>query len=241
MEIAKAGQKQAKKPTNAQLQRRIDNAVLHVDKTKDTRSVFFDDRGIRITVNEDCATLSNGMYTTIFQRYYFRGETNQYLSLKAMVECAEKHMDKIVVKDKKGESHISYKMLDKIVNESQDENYSWFTIMSWYIFNIESDLALSAREEFTNAVFYSIYEKYAHNVAAMKQFVEEHKDGMTTRGYFKAISEELVKIADGMPDDMMFEAKSDEERAKEAVEAMSKDADEQILEEQANGEQQVEG
>lgn len=30
----------AKKPTNSQLQKRLDNAVLHIDKTKDTQTIF---------------------------------------------------------------------------------------------------------------------------------------------------------------------------------------------------------
>ena len=42
---------QKKKPTNAQLQKRIENAIVFVPKTKDTISIFFSDKGVRLVAD----------------------------------------------------------------------------------------------------------------------------------------------------------------------------------------------
>ena len=49
--------KQSKKPTNAQLEKRLKCALLHIDKTKDTKSIYFDDKGLRLTINDDFALI----------------------------------------------------------------------------------------------------------------------------------------------------------------------------------------
>ena len=35
-----------KKPTKAQIENRIKHAIVHVDRTKDTKNVYFDDKGL---------------------------------------------------------------------------------------------------------------------------------------------------------------------------------------------------
>ena len=124
MEIVKKGQKAEKKPTNAQLQRRIDNAIIHMERTKDTREVYFDDRNIRVIVNEDMALLSNGVYSTTFQRYFFGGESNQYACLALLVDCATKYEPKIITQDKKGNKFRSFALLSKVMQEKNDNDYS---------------------------------------------------------------------------------------------------------------------
>lgn len=237
MEIIKSGQKADKKPTNAQLQRRIDSAIIHMDRTKDTKEVFFDDRNIRVVVNEDVALLANGIYTTMFNRHYFGGESNQYLCLSSLVECAKRYDDKIIASNKNGEKFRSFALLVKTMEENNDADYAWIKVLEWFIYNFEANIALAPRENFTNAIFYNIYEKFAHSAASLEQFSNEHKDGMTNKEYFKAIADKLIAIADDMNDDKMFEPISDEEMAKKEMEALQKNEEEKILEEQSNGEQ----
>lgn len=235
MEVVKKGQKLDKKPTNAQLQRRIDTSIIHMDRTKDTMEVFFDDRNIRVVVNEDVALLENGIYATMFRRYYFGGESNQYLCLASLVECAKKYDDKIIVNNKKGEKIRSFALLVKAMEESNDDGYTWIKVLEWFIYNFEANIALAPRENFTNAVFYNLYEKFAHSAASLEQFSKEHKDGMTNKEYFKSIADKLIAIADEMTETKMFDAISDDEMAKMEIDAMQKNEEERILEEQANG------
>lgn len=238
MEVLKKGQKADKKPTNAQLQRRIDTAIIHMERTKDTKEVFFDDRNIRVVVNENMALLSNGVYCTTFQRYFFGGESNQYACLALLVECANKYDDKIITQDKKGNKFRSFSLLSKVMQEENDKDYTWILVLSWYIYIFEANIALAPREDFTNAVFYNLYEKYAHSAVSLEQYMKEHKDGMTNKEYFKAIADKLLAVANDMNEDKMFEPMSDEERMKKELEALQNDADEKVMEEQANGLQQ---
>ena len=238
MEVVKKGQKADKKPTNAQLQRRIDTAIIHMERTKDTKEIFFDDRNIRVVVNEDMALLSNGIYSTTFQRYFFGGESNQYACLSLLVDCAKKYETKIITQDKKGNKFRSFALLSKVMQEENDNDHTWILVLSWYIYVFEANIALAPREDFTNAVFYNLYEKFAHSAASLEQYSKEHKDGMTNKEYFKAIADKLIEIADDMNEDKMFEPMSDEEMAKKEMEALQRDEEEKILEEQANGLQQ---
>lgn len=238
MEVAKKGQKAEKKPTNAQLQRRIDTAIIHMERTKDTKEVFFDDRNISVVVNEEMALLSNGIYSTTFQRYFFGGESNQYACLSLLVDCAKRYEDKIITQDKKGNISRSFAMLIDAMEKNSDKDYAWILVLNWYIYTFEANIALAPREDFTNAVFYNLYEKFAHSAACIEQYMAEHKDGMTNKEYFRAIAEKLIAIADDMNEDKMFEPISDEEMTKKEIEALQKDADEKLMEEQANAEQQ---
>ena len=42
-----------KKQTNAQLQRRIANAVVHIDKDKSYQSVYWSDKGLRLETTDE--------------------------------------------------------------------------------------------------------------------------------------------------------------------------------------------
>ena len=57
-----------KKPTKAQMARRLSNAIVLVEKTKDTQSVFFSDKGVRLTVTEDKAVIATGFHQHVLMR-----------------------------------------------------------------------------------------------------------------------------------------------------------------------------
>ena len=64
-------EKRDSKPTNAQLLRRIQKSPLHLDFTKNTVSVYFSDKGLRLTVDdtEGYALIATGYHTHYFQIY----------------------------------------------------------------------------------------------------------------------------------------------------------------------------
>lgn len=228
--IAKT-QENEKKPTNGQLLQRINKAIVHMDRTKDTKEVFFDDRGMRITVNEDMAMISNGIYQSIFHRYSANGETSQYLCLSSLVALALKYEEDIKVRDSKGNVKFrSYALLLKVVDEKKDPMNTWLYIMDKWLYNYETGIVLAPRESFNAATFYNIFEKFAHSIATNKVYMAEHKEEMSVKQYFEAIAEELKKTGEGMPDTVMFVALSDEEKAKQEAEAMEANAIEQTIE-----------
>ena len=77
-----------KKPTKAQIERRLSNAIVLVEKTKDTQSVFFSDKGVRLTVTEDKAVIATGFHQHVFDAYNMNGMSRPYLYTKRIVELA---------------------------------------------------------------------------------------------------------------------------------------------------------
>ena len=231
------GFKEEKKPTAAQLERRLKNAILFMDKTKDTKEVFFDDRGMRVVVNEDMAFISNSVYTSIFHRVYSHGETNHYLCLKMLVELAEKYKDKIIIKDEKGNVYRSYGLLNKVVNEEKDEARTWLFIMDRWLYNYETNITLAPREDFDNVTFFVTYEKFIHSVCCNKIIGGEHAEPMSNKDYIRAVANELLRVADEEQEQPMFIPLSDEEKAKREMEAIQEAATEKEINEIAQNEQ----
>lgn len=227
------GFKEEKKPTSAQLERRLKNAIIHMDKTKDTKEVYFDDRGMRVVVNEDMAFISNSVYTTVFNRIYTNGETNHYLCLKNLVELAEKYQDKIIVKDDKGNTYRSYGLLNKVVEEKKDEGRTWLFIMDKWLYNYETNITLAPRADFDNVTFFVTYEKFIHSICCNKIIGGEHKEAMSNKEYLRAIANELLAIAENEKEQPMFVPLSDEEREKREMEAIKEIENEKILKQQA--------
>ena len=62
-----------KKLTNAQLQKRLKNAILHVDRTKAYRAVMFADRNLKIEIEEDVAIISRLSYRLCFDKVVASG------------------------------------------------------------------------------------------------------------------------------------------------------------------------
>lgn len=226
---------ETKKPTNAQLQRKINNAVVHIDRTKDTKEVYFDDRGMRITVTPDLAVLSTGVYTSVFYRVYSGGESNQYLCLSALVAKALEYDKEITVKTKDSVFR-SYSLLHKVLDEKKESLSVWLDVMDWWLYNYETSIALAPREDVNNATFFNIYEKYLHSLITNNVFLGEHKEQMTSKQYLIAIADKMKEICDGMQDEIvMFNAKTDDEMIEEEINAVK---EQQIEQEMTNGEQQ---
>ena len=63
--------REQKKETKAQLERRIKQAVVFVEKDKDTKSVFFSDKGLRLTVTNDTAVVETGYHRHLFTHHEY--------------------------------------------------------------------------------------------------------------------------------------------------------------------------
>ena len=88
---------QKKKLTNAQLQKRIANALIHIDRTNGTESIFFSDKGLRLTVNEDFAIIATGFHRHVFNNFTNAGISRPYLYTKRVIEIANENLKDIEV------------------------------------------------------------------------------------------------------------------------------------------------
>jgi len=234
MEIVKKGQKAEKKPTNAQLQRRIQNAVVFVEKDKDTKSIFFDDKGLRLTITIDYAIIETGAHRHVFDFITpFGNVSRPYIYTKRFVEIAEEN--DCVVEDKSGNKSRSYAKLFSTLKEKDDKSdYN----MCWYIDKWFYNLFQPLYEiDETTAGTFLVYERYAHNVARQTFLLSEHKEDVTNMQFVNAIIENEKSFLDGIDESVILEAKTDEQRMKDEMDAIQKNADENVMEEQVNGEQ----
>ena len=66
MEI-KMNTHQQKKPTKGDLEKKMRSAVVFVPKDRETISVYFDDKGLRLTATEDFAIIATGAHQHVYR------------------------------------------------------------------------------------------------------------------------------------------------------------------------------
>lgn len=234
MEVVKKGQKADKKPTNAQLSRRIQNAVVLVEKDKDTKSIYFDDKGVRLTITMDYAVIETGYHRHVFSAITSNGVSRPYIYTRQFVDIALEN--DCIVTNEKGEQIRSYAKLFEVLKEKEDKtqyNICWFVDI--WMFNIYDPLY---EIDNTEANSFLVYERYMHNIAIKSFLLDEHKEDVTNKQFVDAIIEKERSFLEGVEDTVILKGKSDEERMKEELEALQKDAEDKVMEEQANGLQQ---
>lgn len=219
-----------KKITNGQLQNRLRNAILHIDKTKDTQSVFFDDKGLRLTVNEDFAIIATGFHQHVFTNFTAQGVSRPYLYTKRFIEIAL--ANDCTIKDAKGNVTRSYGKLLGILKEKEDQKefqVAWY-IDLWFnnIFHPLYGIGESEAESFL------VYESYLHNIARNKIIMSEKINDMTNLDFIEAVMQEVKAYTDGMDKRTIFKKKTDEEMMQENIDAAAAQQSEKAMEEQSH-------
>lgn len=219
-----------KKITNGQLQNRLRNAILHIDKTKDTQSVFFDDKGLRLTVNEDFAIIATGFHQHVFTNFTAQGVSRPYLYTKRFIEIAL--ANDCTIKDAKGNVTRSYGKLLGILKEKEDQKefqVAWY-IDLWFnnIFHPLYGIGESEAESFL------VYESYLHNIARNKVIMSEKINDMTNLDFIDAVMQEVKAFTEGMDKRTIFKKKTDEEMMQENIEAAAAQQTEKAMEEQSH-------
>lgn len=232
MEVVKKGQKATKKPTNEQLSRRIQNAVVLVEKDKETKSVFFADKGLRLTITMDYAIVGTGAHRHVFDFITASGNVSRpYLYTKRFIEIAEEN--DCIVEDKQKNKFYSYARLFEVLKEKDDKSdYNLCWLVDKWFYNLFQPLY---EIDETNAGAFLVYEQYVHNIARQTYLLSEHTEDVTNKQFVNAIIENEKSFLDDIEESIILEAKTDEQRMQEEIEAIQKDADEKLMEEQANG------
>lgn len=216
-----------KKLTNGQLQNRLRNAILHIDKTNDTKSVYFDDKGFRLTVNEDYAIIETGFHRHVYNAFTPQGVSRPYLYTKRFIDMALSN--DCLIKNSKGETTRSYgKLFDTLKNKEDKNEYNvaWYCDLFFYnIFHPLYGIGETVSESFL------VYESYLHNLARNKVILSEKINGMTNKQFIDEVIDNIKKMTDGIDERIVFEAKSDEEKAKEEIDAIQQHQAERVAEE----------
>lgn len=205
-----------KKPTNAQLTRRIETSPLHLDKTSTTKSVFFSDKGLRLTVDakEGYALLATNFHTHVFQSYTLSGISRPYLYTERIVNMAEEN-------DCKTEDGYSFtKLLETLKKKEDQSEYNIATYYSWYINNTFSPL-YSIGESETESFF--VYLDYIYNIAKNSILLAERDEDVTNKRFIDKLIANIREFTDSIQENVILRKMTDEELVRENIQAMQEE------------------
>lgn len=218
-----------KQLTKAQLESRLKRAAIHLDTTKSTKSIYFSDKGLRLTVDDEegYALIATGFHTHYFQNWTSEGISRPFLYTKRMIEIANENDCKV------GDGY-SYQLLMQVLKDKEDQSdYNIATYYDWWLMNIFAPL-FSIGE--TEAECFLVYMDYMHNIARNSIFLDEHKDGLTNKQFIDKWVELIRDFTKGMDEREIFVAKTDEQIMQENIDALQKDEEEKFMQEQIENE-----
>lgn len=217
-------QKKAK-PTNGQLQKRIANALIHIDKTKGTESIFFSDKGLRLTVNEDFAIIATGFHRHVFNNFTSSGISRPYLYTKRVIEIANENLKDIEV-----DGGYSFQRLLEVLKSKDDKSeYNIVTYYEWWCSVIFDGLYSISEDEVGS---WLVYFKYINIIATNSILLEEHKEDVTNKQFVEQFISRIKDFTDNVDERVLFHALSDEERMKQEMETVMATEQEQAMEAQ---------
>ena len=217
-----------KKPTNAQLQKRIANALIHIDRTKDSQSIFFTDKGLRLTTNEDVAIIATGFHRHVFNNFTSSGISRPYLYTKRVIEIANENI--VAVETEDGYSFA--KLLEVLKAKEDKSEYNIVTYYEWWCSVIFDGLYSISEDEVGS---WLVYFKYINILATNSILLEEHKEDVTNKQFVEQFISRIKEFTDNVDERILFHALSDEERTKQEIEAIQEQEQEQAMEAQING------
>lgn len=210
--------RQTKKPTAAQLERRLNNAIIHIDKTKDTKSVYFDDKGLRLTVD---ATQGYALVETNYHRHVFsnitaQGYSRPFMYVMRFVDIA---LDNdCTTKDENGDATRSLAKLFDVLKAKEDQTeyrIAWFCDI-WF-FNIFAPLY---EIDETEAGSFLVYERYMHNIARQSFLLDEHKEDVTNKAFVNTVLDIEKSFLENLDESVIIKGRTDEERMQAEIDAM---------------------
>lgn len=206
-----------KKPTNAQLQRKIRNAVVFVPKDKDTKSVFFSDKGVRLTVTMEEAVIETGYHKHVFFWMTQGGVCQPFLYTKRVIELAIENEAGCIE-----DGGYSFEKLKKHLEDAGDKAMSnMLEYYGWYLSNIFYPLYSIGT---SNAETFFVYNDYIHHFATQSVLMSEHVEDMTNKKFVEKECAMMQEIVNGGHEMVIYPKKTDEELIKENMDALQEEA-----------------
>lgn len=215
---------QKKKLSKAQIEKRLANAVVLIEKTKDTRDIFFSDKGVRLTITDDYAIIGTNYHRHIFDKITVNGESRPYIYTEAVVDLALANLEAIT--DEQG--GYSFNKLIALLREDTENTapYNIVTFYSWWLFVIFNNLYTIGEREIDA---FTVYFNYMAGISANMVFLEERKEDLTAKGFVKDFTSKLQSLMEDVSDFVLLPHLSDEERAAQEAKAIDELENEALL------------
>ena len=219
-----------KTTTKAQLEKRIERAVVHVDRTKETKEIFFSDKGLRLTLTNECAVVGTGYHDHVFTNFTSSGVSRPYLYIKRFIEIAEEN--DCTVTDADGYKFFSYGKLMNTLKEKgeNDVDYLTATFVDEWFYNIFNPL-FSIGE--TEVYGFMVFLDYMYNIAKNAILLDEHKEGLTNKQFIDGCIAKIREFSEDITERVIFEPKTDEQVMQENIKAIQDAETEEMLKKEA--------
>ncbi len=215
-----------KKETRDQLERRINNAIVFVPKDKESKTIYFSERGLRLTVTSEAAVIETGFHRHVFSNVTASGISRPFLYTRRLIEIANEN-------DCKTEDGYSFAKLLEVLKAKEDQaEYNLAVYTEWWIFNCFQPL-FSIGE--SAAESWLVYEAYLHNIARNAVILSEKTEDMTNKQFLDAVIKNMQEFTAEVDERVIFPKKTDEERIKEEIAAIQETENEQVLNTQKEG------
>lgn len=206
---------EAKKPTKAQIERRLQNAIVLVETTKDTQSVYWSDKGLRLTTTDDYAVIETGYHRHVFSKVSgSMGISRPWLYTQRVIEIANENLDKI-----KTESGYSFAKLLEILKAKENQAESNIAVYYEWWCNVIFDGLYSISEDEVGS--WLVYFKYINILATNSILLEEHKEDVTNKQFVEKFISRIKEFTGHVDERVLLHALSDEERIKQEIDAVA--------------------
>lgn len=216
-----------KKPTNAQLTRKINEALVFVPRDKETKEIYFDDKGLRIQVTDDYCVIGTNFHRHVFQAITSSGFSSPYIYVKRFLEIAL-DVDCIVTDENGNPTGHSYALLfQKLADDKERDNERNIAIYTdWWLSNIFHPLySIDANA----ASEYMTYFDYLHSIAVNSIILGERKEDMTNADFTKLYLKAIKDLTDGIEPYVILEKNEEADADEKEIKAMAEDDKEQSL------------
>jgi hypothetical protein len=163
--------------------------------------------------DNDYCVIETGYHRHVFSNITSSGISRPWLYTKRLVEIANEHLDGC-----KTESGYSFgRLIDFLKTKEDRTEYNICVFVDWWLFNIFQPL-FSVGE--TEAEQFLVYESYIHNIARNSILLSEKTEDMTNKQFLDKMIESIREFTADMDERVLFEKKTDEEVARESIEAI---------------------
>lgn len=216
---------QKKKLTNAQLQKRIENAIVFVPKTKDTVSIFFSDKGVRLVADSDGCVIETNYHRHVYSNITSAGVSRPWLYTKRVIEITQNKLEAI-----KTESGYSYQRLLDVLKEKEDKSeYNIVVYYEWFLFNIFQPIYGIGETEIES---FLVYEDYLHNIARNAILLSEKTEDITNKQFIQKVIDNIKEFTNDLEEHVLFPKKTDEQVMQEEVAAIQEQEQNDAMEAQ---------